>query len=257
MSQQGRLSGKVAIITGGAGEVGVATARRFLEEGAQVVLSGRTRESLEQAVAGLGSNAASFVVADASSEADNKALVDSTLQRHGRLDIFFANAGSEGKMSPIAKYPLDEFRRVLEINVIGPFLGLKYAMPAIASSGGGSVIVCSSIAGLKGDYGMSAYNASKHAVTGLVRAAAKEGAPNKVRVNSVNPGPLDTRMMRSVEQGLGGAKADSVRAGVLATIPLRRYGTADEVANAVVFLASDESSFCTGTILAVEGGISA
>lgn len=258
MNRAPRLEGKVAIITGGAGEVGVATARRFVEEGARVVLSGRTEASLAAAAAAIGVDAVSWFVADASDEDGNRALVQAALDRHGRLDIFFANAGTEGPMTPIHKFALEDFQRVLTVNVIGPFLGIKHALPVIAAGGGGSIVVCGSIAGLKGEANMSAYNTSKHAVTGLVRAAAKEGAAKKVRVNSLNPGPLATRMMAAIETGQArGGDGQVFRDAVLRTIPLGRYGRVDEVAAAALFLASDESSYITGAVLPVEGGATA
>jgi NAD(P)-dependent dehydrogenase (short-subunit alcohol dehydrogenase family) len=258
MSRGPRLAGKVAIVTGGAGEVGLAAARRFAEEGARVVLSGRTEASLVAAAAATGGDAVSWFVADASVEDDNRALVQAALERHGRLDVLFANAGTEGPMVPIHKLALADFESVLRVNVIGPYLGIKHALPAIAAGGGGSIVVCGSIAGLKGEANMSAYNTSKHAVTGLVRAAAKEGAAKNVRVNSLNPGPLQTRMMAAIESGqVRGGDGQVFRDAVLRTIPLGRYGRVEEVAEAALFLASDESSYITGAVLPVEGGATA
>ncbi len=251
-----RLQDKVAIITGGAGEVGMACARAFVAHGARLVLCGRSQASLDTAQQELASDAVATFAADVTREEDNRALVAFTVQRFGRLDILFANAGSEGVVAPIGEYPLEVFQQTLAINVVGPFLGIKHALPALARTGGGSIIVCSSVTGLQGGAGICGYSTSKHAVTGLVRSAAHDAARFKVRVNSVNPGPLESRMMTALERGSAPNAPEKARAHMLRTIPLARYGTPAEVAAMVLFLASDESAYCTGAVFPVDGGAS-
>lgn len=256
MIPQGRLRGKVAIITGGAGEIGLECARLFLEHGAKVVLFGRNQASLDTAQASLASDAVAIFAGDVTREEDNRALVTFTLERFQRLDIFFANAGIEGVFAPISDYPLEVFQQTLAVNVVGPFLGIKHALPAMAATGGGSIIVCSSAAGMQGGAGICGYNTSKHAVSGLVRSAARDAAPLKVRINSVNPGPLDSKMMSALERGGSPQAPEKARALMLRKVPMARYGTFSEVANMVLFLASDESSYCTGALFPVDGGTS-
>ena len=251
-----RLQDKVAIITGGAGEIGLACARLFVEEGAKVVLCGRNQASLQEAQTALAHDNVAIFAGDVTREDDNRALIAFALERFERLDVFFANAGIEGVFAPISAYPLDVFQQTLAVNVVGPFLGIKHALPAMARSGGGSIIVCSSAAGMQGGAGICGYNTSKHAVSGLVRSAARDAAPFKVRVNSVNPGPLDSKMMSALERGGSPQAPDKARALMLRKVPMARYGTLTEVAQMVLFLASDESSYCTGALFPVDGGTS-
>ena len=252
-----RLQDKVAIITGGAGEIGLACAQLFIQHGAKVVLCGRNQASLEEARKALANDTMVAIFAgDVTREEDNQALVAFALQRFDRLDIFFANAGIEGVFAPITDYPLEVFQQTLAVNVVGPFLGIKHALPAMARNGGGSIIVCSSAAGMQGGAGICGYNTSKHAVTGLVRSAARDAAQYKVRVNSVNPGPLDSKMMSALERGGSPQAPEKARALMLRKVPMARYGSLSEVAQMVLFLASDESSYCTGALFVVDGGTS-
>ena len=174
-----------------------------------------------------------------------------------------ANAGVEGVVSSIPEYPFDMFEQGMAVNVSGVWLGLKYVIPAMGNRGGGSIVITSSTAGIGGTAGMSAYVTSKHAVIGMMRTAALECAPLGIRVNTVNPAPIETRMMRSLEE-MRVAAADSLEVTVERTkqayearIPLQRYGDPEEVAKLMLFLASDESSFCTGGVYMVDGGRSA
>lgn len=251
-----RLKDKVAVITGGAGEIGMACARVFLDHGARVVLFGRNQVSLQDAQNTLASDNLAVLAGDVTREEDNRALVAFALKRFERLDIFFANAGIEGVFAPISDYPLEVFQQTLAVNVVGPFLGIKHALPAMAKTGGGSIIVCSSAAGMQGGAGICGYNTSKHAVSGLVRSAARDAAPFKVRVNSVNPGPLESKMMSALERGGSPLAPEKARALMLRKVPMARYGSLSEVAQMVLFLASDESSFCTGALFPVDGGTS-
>ncbi len=250
----GRLSGKAAIITGGAGGIGAAAAKLFVKEGAKVLLVDINESALQKLAAELGS-AASFFVADVTKPEDNAAFVKAAVDRFGGLDILLANAGIEGAVAPIVDYPVEMFDKVLAINVRGTWLAVKYAGPEIAKRGGGSIVITSSVAGLTGSAGLSAYVTSKHAVIGIMRTAAMELAPAKVRVNTVHPAPIETRMMRSIEEMAAPGAAESVKQNFSASIPLKRYGTPEEVAALMLFLASDESSYITGGLYTVDGGM--
>jgi len=249
----GRLDGKVAIITGAARGIGAAAARLFAAEGAHLVLADVLTEPLERVAAEIGSRAA-VCPTDVTDEAAVKKLVDAAVARHGKLDIALLNAGIEGKVSPIEDYPAEMFDKVMAINVRGVWLGLKYAMKAMEASGG-SIVITSSTSGIRATPHMSAYTASKHAVIGLMRSAAIEGSARRITVNTVNPSPFDTPMISSLEamRGLAGRNDQPMAQGT----PLGRYGKPEEVANLMLFLASDESSFCTGGVYMVDGGVSA
>jgi NAD(P)-dependent dehydrogenase (short-subunit alcohol dehydrogenase family) len=258
-----RLTGKVALITGGSGGIGRAAARLFVEEGAKVVLVDLDEAALQDSVAAAGADSASYVVADTTQPEQVQQFVQTAVDRHGGIDIFLANAGIEGRVLPIPEYPIDVFDLVMAVNVRGVWLGLKYIMPIMRRRGGGSVVITSSVAGLRGGASTSAYTTSKHAVIGLMRSAALKGAPDKIRVNTVNPAPIETRMMRSLEQQRADfadhpdVTTDTVKAASASRIPMKRYGEPEEVARLMLFLASDESSFCTGGVYTVDGGISA
>lgn len=249
----GRLQGKSAVITGGSGTLGRAMARVFLREGGRVLLVDLDARSLAEACGELG-DAASFVTADVAQPADAARYVQAAEERYGGIDVLVCNAGIEGVVKDIPDYPLEMFQKVIAVNVVGVFLGLKHGMPALARRGGGSIVILSSNAGLRGANGVSAYCASKHAVIGLMQVAALEGAPQKIRVNTVNPSPIEGRMMQSLEEGFAPGAADGVKEQILASIPAGRYGTPEEVANLVLFLASDESSYCSGGVYVIDGG---
>ncbi len=249
-----RLQDRVAIITGGAGGIGRAAARRFAAEGAQVVLVDVDADAVRAAVDEIGSNAVSGFTADVTQAADNEAMVAATIERHGRVDVFLANAGIEGSVATIAEQDVEMFDRVMAVNVRGVWLGLKYVMPAMQASGGGSIVITSSVAGLRGTAGLSPYVTSKHAVIGMMRSAALEGAPLGIRVNTVNPSPVNTRMMRSLEEGMAPGAGETVKASLEQGIPLGRYGEPDDIAKVMLFLASDESDFVTGSVYMADGG---
>lgn len=252
-----RLSGKVAIITGGSGGIGLATARLFLDEGARVVLVDLDEARLRDAAAGLGGDAVEVVAADVSDEAAVRDTLGATVQRHGRLDVLFCNAGIEGAVTPLTDYPVETFDRVLAVNVRGVFLGLKHALPVMQRQGGGSIIITSSVAGFKGGAHLAAYAASKHAVVGLMRSAVLETGASGVRINTIHPSPIDTRMMRAIEHGRAPGAEDAARQMISTRIPAGRYGTPDEVALTALFLASDDSRYCTGGRYSVDGGMTA
>ena len=249
----GRLEGKVAIVSGAAGGIGAAAARRFAAEGARVVLVDRDAGRLEAQARAIG-EAASHVVADVSSEDDTQRYVAAAVERHGGFDVLLANAGILGQVKPIADYPVDVFDAVLRVNVRGVWLALKYAMPELARRGGGSIVVTASTAGVRGSAGLSAYVASKHAVVGMMRTAALEGAASGIRVNSVNPSPVETAMIRELESGIDPASREEARRHLESRSPLRRYAEAEEVASLMLFLASDESRFVTGGVHMIDGG---
>lgn len=253
----GRLDGKVAVITGGSGGIGIAAGRLFAREGAQVLLVDLQEEPLQKAVQSIGSNAVSYAAADVTQPEQVQAYVRTAVERYGGVDISLQNAGIEGVVQSITDYPLEVFDRVLAVNVRGVWLGLKYLMPEMQKRGGGSIVITSSVAGIRGTPGVSAYVTSKHAVIGMMRVAALEGAEHKIRVNTVNPAPIETRMMRSLEEGFAPGAAMHAKERIAAAVPLRRYGSPEEVADVMLFLASDDSRYCTGGVYMVDGGISA
>lgn len=253
----GKLDGKVAIITGASGGIGSAAARVFAAEGAQIMLVDIDGDALNGLVSEIGEDKAACTVADVSDSEQTQAYVAATVDRFGGVDIALLNAGIEGRVLPIVDYPDDLYDKVIAVNVRGVFLGLKYAMPAMKARGKGSIVVTSSTAGIRAVAGMSAYATSKHAVIGLMRAAALEGAADNIRVNTVNPSPIDTRMMTSIEGMHGLPAGDRSNRPMARHTPLQRYGEPEEVAKLMLFLSSDDSSFCTGGVYMVDGGVSA
>ncbi len=247
------MENKVAIITGGAGSIGKITAQLFLEAGAKVVLVDLKAEDLKDVIEELNSTNVKFVEANVSIEEDVQRYVNDTVKAFGKIDIFFNNAGIEGVVKPIVEYPLDMFDKVMAINVRGSWLGNKHVLPHMNE--GGSIIMSSSVAGLNGSANVSAYITSKHAVVGIMRATAVEAAPQKIRVNTIHPSPVDNRMMRSLEEGFSAGHAADVKKSLEATIPLGRYATPLEIAKLVLFLASDNSQFITGTTQVIDGGL--
>ncbi len=250
-----RLEGKTAIITGATGGIGEATAKRFLEEGANVMLVGRSEDKLLKTVERLAGhqNMATFV-ADATDEAATAAAVAATVETFGGVDVLLANAGTEGNFAPIESLTVAEFENVLRTNVIGVWLSMKYCVEPMKERGAGSIIALSSIAGVIGSPTMAPYIASKHAVYGLVKTAALELAATGIRVNAIGPGPIDNRMIRSLESQFNPDDAGAAHDFILSKIPQGRYGTNEEVANLALFLASDESTYCTGSIHMIDGG---
>ncbi len=252
-----KLAGRIAVITGGAAGIGLATARLFVAEGARVLLVDVQRAQLDAAVAELGAGSASAFVADVSDPAQVQAYVQAAVERYGRIDVFFNNAGIEGSVNSIVDYPLEEYERVMAVNVRGVWLGLKYVIPVMAQGGGGSIVITSSLGGLKGMPRLSPYIAAKHAVVGIMRSAALECAPLNIRVNTINPSPIATPMIASLEQQWSPNAPDKMKARFEAGVPLHRYGTPEEVARLVLFLGSEDSSYCTGTTFPIDGGMSA
>ncbi len=253
-----RLTGKTAIITGATGGIGEATAKLFLEEGANVMLVGRSAEKLgatQEHLAAGGRVAHS--VADATDEHATAAAAAATIAAFGGVDILFANAGNEGRVKPIEEIELADFEQILRTNVIGVWLAMKYCVEPMKRRGGGSIVATSSMAGLIGAKGLAPYIASKHAVCGLVKSAALELGPAGIRVNAVAPGPIDNRMIRSLESQFSPENPGRMSENLKEQIALKRYGTNEEVARLVLFLASDESSYSTGGVFTMDGGYTA
>jgi NAD(P)-dependent dehydrogenase (short-subunit alcohol dehydrogenase family) len=248
--------GKVALITGAGNGIGRASALGFASRGAKVVIVDRDQAAGE-ATAGIlrqQGGEAHFVAADVTQSADVQNYVKLALEKYGSIDCFCNNAGIEGSIAPTHQYDEDMFDRVMAVNVKGVFLGLRHVLPVMLKQGRGAVVNTASVAGLVASPGMPAYVASKHAVIGLTKTAAGEVARSGVRVNCVCPGPIDTRMIHSVESMLSPEDPGSVGLRYQANIPMGRYGTADEVANLIIFLSSDMASNITGAQYVVDGG---
>ncbi len=253
-----RLDGKVAIITGATGGIGEATAKRFLDEGASVMLVGRSADKLKETLGRLTAfGNVAMSVADATDEQATAAAVAATVEAFGGVDILLANAGTEGKIALIENQTVENFEEVLRTNVIGVWLSMKYCVEPMKKRGRGSMIALSSISGVIGVPAGSPYFASKHAVCGLVKCAALELGPFDIRVNAIGPGPIDNRMIRAIETQISPENPDAMRDGLLQQIAMKRYGTNEEVANLALFLASDEASYCTGSIHMIDGGFTA
>ena len=253
-----RLEGKIAIITGATGGIGKATAKLFLDQGAKVMLVGRSDEKLRALQKDFSDYSdAAFFKADASDEIATKNSVESTIEKFGGLDILIANAGAEGIIKPLHEQDITEFEAVLRTNVLGVWVSMKYCVDPMKKRGSGSIVALSSIAGVIGFPNMMPYIASKHAVYGMVKTAALELAESNIRVNAIGPGPIANRMIQSIETQMAPDNPMNVHEMLLDLIPLKRYGTNEEVANLALFLASDESSYCTGAIHLIDGGFTA
>jgi NAD(P)-dependent dehydrogenase (short-subunit alcohol dehydrogenase family) len=249
----GRLDGKVAIITGGEGSIGMATARALTAEGASVFLAGLSESGLRAGAAELDGRAA-WQVTDVTDSAQVKAAVEAAVERFGRLDVVIANAGIKGATGPIADYPEDSFDESLAVHVRGAFLLAKHAVPYLST--GASVIFTSSVVGLTAAPQIAGYSTAKHAQVGLMRTIAAELAPRGIRVNTIHPGPVDNEFQHIVEEAATGTDRDTAATIFNGMIPLGRHAAPEEIARAMVFLASDDSSFMTGATLSVDGGMS-
>ncbi|MBB6446805.1 SDR family NAD(P)-dependent oxidoreductase [Bacillus benzoevorans] len=253
-----KLDGKVAIVTGGAGGLGKETAKVFLQEGAKVLIVDLSEEALLKTKEELHQYGEIITVkADVSQESDTINYVKTAVEYWGKIDVFFNNAGIEGKFSSFVETTVENFDQVMSVNVRGVFLGIKHVLPVMMAQKSGSIINTSSVAGLMGWYGITPYVASKHAVIGLTKNAALEAASSNVRVNSIHPAPVNTRMLRSVESGLMPGQAEAAKEAITNEIPIGRYGEPIDVAKLVLFLASDDSTFITGSQYRVDGGIGA
>lgn len=252
----GLLQDKICVITGGAGSIGLASAKLFLAEGAKVMLVDLRDSDLKRAVGELDSANAASIAADVSIAPQVKAYVDATVSRWGKIDVLFSNAGNAGVVRPVADYPEEIFDQVIAVHVRGAFLACKYGLPAM--NDGGSIIITSSIVGVRGDRGGScAYVTAKHAQVGLMRSIAKGAAPRRIRVNTLHPGPVDNEFQTAIERNISAATGRDATAMLNDGIPLHRHARPDEIARSALYLASDLSSFTTGSTLMVDGGSSA
>jgi NAD(P)-dependent dehydrogenase (short-subunit alcohol dehydrogenase family) len=250
------FTGKVALITGGGNGIGRTAALAFAKRGAKVVVVDKdgaaakgTADTIKQQ-----KGDAIPVTADVTKSADVQAYVKATLDKYGRIDCFFNNAGIEGKVAPIVDYDEAMFDQLIGVNIKGVFLGLKYVMPAMIKQGSGAIVNTASVAGIVGTPSLAPYVASKHAVIGLTKSAAGEVARTGVRVNAVCPGPVDTRMIHALEAQIDPANPAGVGERYAANLPLGRYATTEEIANMVLFLCSDLASSITGGQFVVDGG---
>lgn len=248
------FDGKVALVTGGGVGIGRATALAFAREGAKVVIGNRNVERGEEVVNAIRDDGgeASYLRTDVLSENDVRGLVAHTMSTFGRLDVAFNNAGVEGLIAPLADQTDENYQYVMDINVKGVWLSMKYQIPEMLKTGGGAIVNNSSVAGLIGFPGAGIYCASKHAVMGLTKTAALEYSSQGIRINTVNPAVIDTAMADRLADSLGRAKED-----LNALHPIGRIGEVDEVASAVLWLCSDKASFVTGTSLCVDGAMTA
>lgn len=248
------LKDKHCVITGGAGSVGGAMARCFLEEGARVTLV--DLKTPDQAALGLGDpgDRVLFLVADVSDPDATEGYVRAATKRFGDIDILVSNAGNFGTVAPIESFPLDVFDSVLSVHVRGAFLACQHAVPKMRD--GGSIIIISSVAGVTGDPSVYGYITAKHAQVGLMRCLAKELAPRRIRVNTLHPGPIDNSFQQAVEDGFTAATGRDGTEYFNSVIPMGRHAAPDEITSAALYLASDLSSFATGTLHMVDGGMS-
>jgi len=250
------FTGKVALVTGGGNGIGRAACVAFAKAGARVVAVDRDGAAAE-ATAGIvrqNGGEAIAITADVTRSAEVRAYVKTTIDKFGRIDCFFNNAGIEGKVAPVAEYDEAVFDAVIGVNVKGVFLGMQHVLPEMIRQGGGAIVNTASVAGLVGTPNMSAYVASKHAVLGLTKTAAGEVARQGVRVNAVCPGPVDTRMIHALEEQLSPGNPAAMSERYQTSLPTGRYTTVEEIANMVLFLCSDLASNTTGGQFVVDGG---
>jgi len=245
-----RLEAKVAVITGGTSGIGLATAQRFVDEGAYVFITGRRQSELDVAVNQIGKNV-TRVQGDVSNLADLDRLYATVKEQKGRIDILFANAGV-GELVPLGEISEAHFDKIFSVNVKGLLFTVQKALPLFQDGGGGSIILTASVGGSKGNPASSVYGASKAAVRSFARTWTVDLRQRKIRVNAISPGPIDTTIFSTAVQTEEESK--QVKASLVASVPMGRMGSPDEIAKAATFLASDDSSFITGIELFVDGG---
>lgn len=251
----GRFEGRTAVVTGGAAGFGRAVGTRLAAEGARVVLVDRDADALKATAAEVAGSLP--VVADVSQEADVDGYVRRAVDEFGRIDLFFNNAGIEGRMAPMTELAVEDFDRVMAVNARGVFLGLRAVLRVMKGQSSGAIVNTASMAAIRGAATFSPYVAAKHAVAGLTRCAALEGAPFGIRVNAVAPGHIDTRMARALTAQIDPGDPDGVFDQTAASVPLGRYGTAEEVAAFAVWLLSDDASYVSGAVHLIDGALNA
>lgn len=253
-----RFENKVVLITGGATGIGLATAKRFAEEGGKVVIASRNASTGQQAVdaiKGLGGEA-TFIKTDVTQEAQIEALITKTVQAYGKIDAAFNNAGTEGKLTSLAEDTEENYQQIFDVNVKGLWLCMKHQLKHMQQNGGGSIVNNASIAGLIGFPNLGLYSASKHAVLGLTKSAALENAALGIRVNAVSPALIETDMAERFLAAQPDRREETI-AGMKSMHPIGRFGKAEEIASAVAWLCSDDASFVLGQSLTVDGGFTA
>jgi len=247
------LPDKVCVITGGAGSLGRASARLFLSEGAKVMLVDLREAELARTARELGSPNVDAVAADVSDAAATRTYIERTVSRFGPIDVLFSNAGNQGPVTPVTEYPEDAFDAHIAVHVRGAFLACKYGLPRM--NDGGSVIITSSVVGAMGAPGVVAYVTAKHAQVGLMRSVAKEAARRRIRVNTLHPGPIDNAFQARIEENIGKMAGIDATKMLNEAIPLHRHAAPEEIARSALYLASDLSSFVTGSMLMADGGM--
>jgi NAD(P)-dependent dehydrogenase (short-subunit alcohol dehydrogenase family) len=251
----GLMDGKVCIVTGGAGSLGLASAKLLHKEGASVMLVDLSEADLKKAAGAIGRDRVAYTAADVSQQPQVKKYIDATLAQWKRIDVLFSNAGNHGAHKPIADYPEDNFDAVWGVHVKGAFLAAKYGLPMMAK--GGSFIITSSVVGVRGMPGAYAYITAKHAQVGLMRCLAKEVGRRGIRVNTLHPGPIDNQFQLDVERDLSAVVGRDATQMLNELVPLGRHVDPEEVARSVLYLASDLSIYTNGTTLMVDGGMTA
>jgi NAD(P)-dependent dehydrogenase (short-subunit alcohol dehydrogenase family) len=253
----GIVDGKVCVITGGGGSLGLASASLLLREGARVMLVDNNQENLTRAAKALNANAdlIGTVKADVTDTQETRKYINQTVAKWGKFDVLFSNAGISGVTKPITEFPEEVFDAVMAVNVRASFLACKYGLPQM--NDGGSVIITSSIMGVTANPNICAYATSKHALIGLMRTVAKEVAARKIRVNVLAPGPIDNTFQTEIEERLSAITGQNATEMINRRIPLGRHAQAEEIARLVLFLASDQSSFSTGSVFMADGGLNA
>ena len=250
-----RLLDKIALITGGAGGIGLATAQAFVAEGAHVLLVDHDETRLHEAVLLCGGQSVSTCCVDLKTDASHGQYVEQVLHRYGRIDVAVFNAGITGVNTPLEDYPVAIFDEVMALNLRAAWLGLRAVIPAMKQQRSGSIIFTSSIQGLAALPGTSAYTTSKHALVGMMKGAALELAPHGIRVNTVHPAYTSTPMMERIHHDVMPDQPEQFEKLLSGSVPMQRYAKAHEVASMMTFLASDEASYSTGSCFNVDGGM--
>lgn len=250
----GLLDNKVCVITGGGGSVGLASAKAFLREGGKVMIVDLRDTDVKRATDSLNSPDAAGFAADVSDATQTRAYIAAAVAKFGKIDVLFSNAGNPGQAAPLTDYPEDVFDRTLAIHVKGAFLACKYGLPQM--NDGGSIIITSSLAGTRGGNGGNiSYITAKHAQIGVMRSAARAAAARNIRVNSLNPGPIDNEFQTNIENDISKMTGINATEVFNSQIPLKRHGRPDEIANTALFLASGLSSYVTGAVIMADGGM--